>query len=193
MGQDKLRLPWGDSTVIESLLAAWRASRVTEIVVVARADQTELHGLCRDASIVTPEVPPPEMKDSVLAGLRHIQDTFAPSDQDVWLLAPADMPQLDSNVIDQLLAAHDPQASAIIVPVCNGKRGHPVLFPWQCATAVEQLANDQGVNALLQQLPVRELECEATEIHADIDTPDDYETLRATSDFHAETQRRKEE
>ncbi|MBI2479660.1 MAG: NTP transferase domain-containing protein, partial [Planctomycetia bacterium] len=94
MGHDKLLLPWGDSTVIESLLASWRASGVDEIIVVMRQDQTELQSLCSGATIVTPEIPPPEMKDSVLAALDHIRKAIAPAGSDVWLLAPADMPQL---------------------------------------------------------------------------------------------------
>lgn len=182
MGQDKLRLPWGDSTVLGSLLTAWKASHVTEVVVVARREHPELLAFCTDVTVVTPETDPPEMKDSVLIALDHIRATFVPKDADVWLLAPADMPQLDSNVVDQLLSAHDVSSPEIIVPICRGKRGHPVLFPWQCAAAVGQLADDQGVNALLQKFPVREVRCSASDIHGDLDTPEDYERLREKHD-----------
>ena len=178
MGQDKLLLPWGDVAVIESLLASWRASGVDEIVVVMRRDQTELQTLCSDATIVTPEVAPPEMKDSVLAALEHIREAFAPDDSDVWLLAPADMPKLDPAVVNQILTAHDPASPAIIVPTSDGKRGHPVLFPWAFASSVESLSKTEGVNALLERLPVRKLECSGASIHGDLDTPDDYERLR---------------
>ena len=178
MGQDKLLLPWGDATVIESLLAAWQRSGVDEIVVVLRQDQTELQTLCRAATIVTPAIAPPEMKDSVLAALNHIRKVFSPEDRDVWLLSPADMPQLDAKVVRQILAAHDPASRAIIVPVSDGKRGHPVLFPWPFAPAVESLADDEGVNALLEQFPVHEVNCGDSGIYQDLDTPDDYERLR---------------
>jgi len=114
MGQDKLLLPWGGSTVIESLLASWRTSDVDEVVVVMRQDQTELQALCRDVTIVTPPVAPPEMKDSVLAALDHIREAFAPEERDVWLLSPADMPQFDPAVVNELLAAHEPASPAII-------------------------------------------------------------------------------
>lgn len=178
MKQDKLLLPWGESTVIESLLAAWRRSGVDEIVVVTRQDQVDLRELCDAATIVSPLTPPPEMKDSILAAIDHISTTFAPEDGDVWLLAPADMPQLDPNVAKQLLIAHDPASPAIIVPTSNGKRGHPVLFPWSCAAEVARLSADEGVNKLLSRFPVRELECSASTIHGDLDTPEDYQRLR---------------
>ena len=178
MGQDKLLLAWGEATVIESLLASWRASGVDQMVVVMREDQTELRALCRETTIVIPPVAPPEMKDSVLAALDRIRKAFAPEDGDVWLLAPADMPQLVPEVVKQILAAHDPAYPAIIVPVSEGRRGHPVLFPWAFASSVETLAENEGVNALLERLPVRELECNEAGIHGDLDTPDDYERLR---------------
>jgi len=182
MGQDKLLLPWGDSTVIESLLAGWLASDVDEIVVVVRRDQTELQTLCRNVTVVTPPIAPPEMKDSVLAALDHIRKAFAPADSDVWLLAPADMPQLNPAVVNELLAAHEPASPAIIVPTSDGKRGHPVLFPWAIASSVATLAENEGVNALLERFPVRTVECGGPAIHGDLDTPDDYERLRSDAD-----------
>ncbi len=178
MGRDKLLLPWGDRTVIESLLAAWQASDVDEIVVVMRQDQDELLTLCCNVTVVTPPIAPPEMKDSVHAALDHIRNAFSPCDSDVWLLAPADIPQLDSAVVNQILTAHDPAFPAIIVPTSDNKRGHPVLFPWASAASVATLAEDEGVNALLERFSVRELECGGADIHNDLDTPDDYERRR---------------
>ncbi|MCB9924700.1 MAG: NTP transferase domain-containing protein [Planctomycetaceae bacterium] len=178
MGQDKLVMPWGEATVIESQLASWRDGGVDEIVVVMRRDQVALRELCRTAIVVTPTIPPPEMKDSVLAALDDIRTKFAPDARDVWLLAPADMPQLDAQVIRQLLVAHDAARPTIIVPIRNRKRGHPVLFPWGCADEVSRLSADEGVNKLLDRFPVRELECPAASIHGDLDTPEDYRQLK---------------
>ena len=36
MGRHKLLMPFGDSTVLERVLAGWRASLLSEVVVVAR-------------------------------------------------------------------------------------------------------------------------------------------------------------
>lgn len=169
MGRDKLLLPWAESTVLGSVIAAWQASRVDEIVVVTRRDRQDIISLCgaQAVTVVTPELPPPEMKDSVLAALQHASG-------DVWLLAPADMPQLNPLIINQVLAAHDPDAPEIIAPVESGKRGHPVLFPWSLASKVASLGPDEGVNAILKGHAVREIECQHPTVHDDIDTPEDY-------------------
>jgi molybdenum cofactor cytidylyltransferase len=120
------------------------------------------------------------MKDSVAAGLAYVAEQFSPTDRDAWLLAPADMPLLSRDVIDQVVAEHSAQAEAptILAPSHGGKRGHPVLFPWPLAAEVAQLAHDEGVNTIVQRRKVRELACDDAGVLADLDTPEDYRRLR---------------
>ena len=183
MGRDKLLLPWGEATVIEAVVRAWREGGVDHVVVVTRADQQALSELCQSAgaTVVMPATAPPEMRDSVCCGLAHIREAYSPCAEDVWLLAPADMPRLSPRVIERLLEAHDRAAPAILAPIAAGKRGHPVLFPWPLADAASALAADEGVNALLERHPVREIHCDRESLHDDLDTPDDYERLSDSS------------
>ena len=51
MGRDKLLLPWGDTVVIGSLLAALSDGGVDETVVVVPPDNPELAGWLRDAGV----------------------------------------------------------------------------------------------------------------------------------------------
>jgi len=180
MGRDKLMMPWGQTTVLGALLAAWRSSHVDEVIVVTRADLAQVIATCESAgvSIVVPDQPPPEMKDSVRAALGYARAHFAPSDRDAWLLAPADMPLLNSAITNRVLAVHTPESPRIVVPVQAGKRGHPVLFPWPLAVEIDSLGADEGVNALLKNHSVLEIECDDDRIHSDLDTPEDYERLR---------------
>ena len=128
------------------------------------------------AEVVVPAVPPPDMKASVLAALQHLEGEA--TGQDVWLLAPADMPTLSPDVIKKLLQAARQSFGTILIPTANGRRGHPVLFRWPMAAAVATLAADQGVNELLRQFPVTEVPCQDEAILADVDTPEDYRRLR---------------
>lgn len=180
MGLPKLLLPWGTTTVIEQVLAAWKASRVSAVIVTAHPDDDELVSRCRaaEAEIVIVDPPPADMKASVAAGLAYLAAHHQPRPTDVWLLAPADMPLLDSRLIDRLLTAYQPSAPRVLVPSAAGRRGHPVLFPWPLAKAVEQLAADEGINALVAAAGPREIECDESAAFADLDTPDDYARLR---------------
>jgi molybdenum cofactor cytidylyltransferase len=184
MGRPKLLLPWGDSTILERVLATWRASRVDHVVVVVHPSDDEIARRCTavNAEVVRPEVPPAEMKDSVALALDRIA-AWRPGATDAWLMAPADMPGLAVRTIDELV--HHYQAAlqsvdalpSIWAPRHQGRRGHPVLFPWSMAAEVSQLAPGEGINALLARHEVRHLETDAPAID-DLDTPEDYERLR---------------
>jgi molybdenum cofactor cytidylyltransferase len=185
MGEPKLLLPMSGGTLIEQTLAVWRTSRVEKVVVVVRPDDRELANLCRScgAEVVIPPVAPPEMKDSVQYGLKHIEANFAPSAEDAWLLAPADMPNLSPRLIEALISAHDKKKSQILIPTLCGKRGHPVLFPWSIAGEVYSLSADEGLNTLRQRHEAQEVPCDSLETaggsaFSDIDTPEDYARLR---------------
>ncbi|MEX2114373.1 MAG: nucleotidyltransferase family protein [Pirellulales bacterium] len=186
MGQPKLLLPWGTSTVIEQVLAAWRSSQVDHTVMVVHPDDAELAELARacGALVVRADAPPPQMKASIRLGLAEISRRFTPADRDAWLLAPADMPALSSEVIDRLIEAHRALAAdlherpTIWAAAAGGRRGHPVLFPWSLAKEVEQLAADEGLNALVARHRVRTIEADASAVLQDLDTPEDYQRLR---------------
>ncbi len=105
MGQPKLLLPWGDATIIESVLLGWRASQVEATIVVVHRDDQQLGDICRaaGAEVVVPNEPPPEMKDSIRYGIEHVMKINAGTSPAGWLLAPADMPDLSVGVIDRVI------------------------------------------------------------------------------------------
>lgn len=181
MGRPKLLLPWGSSTVIETVISAWRAGGIERVIVVVRADDEPLAARCRAAGarVVQPIVDPPDMKTSVRHALHAARAAYAPTDDEAWLLAPADMPRLSAPLIARLLAEHDPARPQVLIPVVDGRRGHPILVPWCWATAVDELTEHEGVNTLVARLPVREILSDDPGIRVDLDTPDDYRRARS--------------
>jgi molybdenum cofactor cytidylyltransferase len=190
MGRAKLLLPWGDSTVIESVLAAWRASRVERVVVTIGPDDDELADLCSGggAEVVRAVEAPPDMKDSVLLALEHLRQSAAPSDSDAWLLSPADGVGLTAKAIDLVIDEFSNYAvshgtATIVIPAVAGRRGHPVAFPWPLAEEVGQLAGDEGINVLRRRHGAHQWDItqllgdDAERILIDLDTPQDYQRL----------------
>jgi molybdenum cofactor cytidylyltransferase len=181
MGTSKLLLPWGDSTVIARLLRQLQGL-VDSLWVLVRADdsplQRELAPL--QVHVVTAELEPTEMRDSVELLLRAIEARAAPVPEDGWLLIPADHPVVQRETLEQLLARRAMRPEAIQTPRYAGRRGHPTLFPWSAAAAVFALPRGQGVNALVRQpgAVVDEVELADEAVHWDLDTPEDYERLR---------------
>lgn len=184
MGRPKLLLPWGPTTLIEQTLAAWKQSAIAAVIVVVRPDDAELASLCRraGAEVVVPPAPPPHMRDSVQFALDHINQAHHPVDEDAWLLAPADMPNLSPAIVDHLLAAHRPDEPAILTPTLAGQRGHPVLFPWPLARQVALLSADRGINALHWQNTSRPVPCDdlaiGPKVFQDVDTQEQYDRAR---------------
>ena len=179
MGQPKLLMPWGDSTVIDHVLAAWTKSRVDEVVVVIRAsDEILAHACaCWPVNVVRSENPP-DMKASFIAGIEFLETSRNLSSRDACLFAPADIPTLSARVVNRILDAPI-ERTKITVPRFGERVGHPVLFPGTVISKIRNLSDDQGLNVLVEQLDRTEIDL-AQELHIkDIDTPDDYESLRS--------------
>ena len=178
MGRPKLLLRWGDTTVIGHMISLLSRREISQIIVVFRADDDDLHAAVvdRDVVAIQPDDPPPEMRDSVECALRRIAEEYSPQPDDGWLLIPADNPLLDSTVLDRLLAEWQAHPGRIIVPTHQGKRGHPTLFPWSLTPEVFQLPPDQGLNRILATRHdlIESIEIGSPAILIDLDTPDEY-------------------
>jgi len=183
MGSPKLLLPWRGRPLIESVLANWRASQASAIALIVHPADDELARLGRAAGVevVIPDVPPPDMKASILAGLEFIETHYAPVDEDVWLVAPADMPLLSTEAINAVLGFAEP-GGRIVIPQYQGRRGHPVRFPWKLSSEVRTLRENEGLNALVARQKVLAIDVTFPGILADVDTPEDYRRLAAGND-----------
>lgn len=185
MGQPKLLLEVNDGCLvmplIQKVIRVWGRSLPppSAIVVTIHPDDDLLARHCRDegAEVVQPAVPPPDMKASIAAALEYLQNRYAPSDQDVWLTAPADLPELARSVIEKLLQAHDRSTPQIIRPTHAGRFGHPTLLPWSTKSEVSKIPPDRGLDSLFERLPFLAVEAGPECLAADVDTPADYRRL----------------
>ena len=98
------------------------------------------------------------------------------------LIALGDMPSIQVADLKRLLAAFDAAAArAIVVPVYNGQRGNPVLWPAELFPLLMQLAGDAGARQLFASHADRiaEVTLDDAAILLDIDTPEALAELRA--------------
>jgi molybdenum cofactor cytidylyltransferase len=200
MGRPKLLLSLRGELVISRLLKVLQPPPVEDVVVVVRRSDTELAAAVKAAggTVVTPETDPPDMRSSVVEGLRSLDSRFSPADSDVWLLVPADYPLLEPAVLPELLAAWSTMQSDILLPTYHGQRGHPALFRWGLVTQINALPPDRGLNTLRDLPGIRVIEHEVTcpGVTLDLDTLDDWERLnrlvdRKCKDFESFENRRK--
>jgi molybdenum cofactor cytidylyltransferase len=185
MGQAKLLLPLAGRPLVLHTIAAWQQSKVHRVIVVVRPGDEPLAGAVRtaDVDIVIPGAPPPDMKASLQAALRHIERVYNPIETDAFLVAPADMPRLSPAIINRLIQQHETGPKLeILVPMLHGKHGHPVLFPWPLASQVHALPSIAGLDALVHDhqtrfVPSEDLVPSGEYPFADIDTPEEFHRI----------------
>jgi CTP:molybdopterin cytidylyltransferase MocA len=185
MGRPKLGLPLGDCTVLECVVRTLRAADMSHILVVVGPHVPELAPLAEGAGALVCQLgaQTPDMRATIECGLHWLEQRFHPRDEDAWLLVPADHPTLDATVVRQLVQAwRDHGDCSIIIPTHAGRRGHPTLIGWQHVPGLRRHPSCEGLNTYLRQYSAQTLElpvsCAAV-LH-DLDTPEDYESLRAT-------------
>jgi len=181
MGTHKLLLAWEDATVMDHVLSVWTASRVKRVVVIVRQHDSALREICQrwsDIDLVVAQNDPEDMKASIQLGLTHIAKHHQPHECDRWLVAPADLPTLNTSLIDQLVGASQ-ETDSIVVPRYGDRRGHPISFPWSLATQAFELGDIEGIDVLIKSHPGRFLHLPAADRPGDIDTPDEYSRLQA--------------
>jgi CTP:molybdopterin cytidylyltransferase MocA len=182
MGRPKLSLPLHGRTIIECVVTALREGGVDRVLVVVGPHAADVGSLAEaaGAQVWHLRAETPDMRATVEIGLTVIEQRWRPEPSEPWLLVPADHPTLHSRIVQQLLREYDQRGEAsIVVPVCEGKRGHPAVLAWQHVEGIRRHAAGEGLNTYLrQQAPAtREVVVASPEILRDLDTPEDYERL----------------
>jgi len=114
------------------------------------------------------------LSTSLKAGLSAL-----PADVNAAIICLADMPLVDSALLDQLITSFDPGKGALIVlPTIEGKRGNPVLWSRRFFGDLMAIEGDVGARHLIGRYPeaVAELPVASRAAFLDVDTP---EALRA--------------
>jgi molybdenum cofactor cytidylyltransferase len=117
------------------------------------------------------------LSTSLKAGLAAL-----PADVDGAIVCLGDMPQVRAALIDQLIAAFDPERGALVViPTIKGQRGNPVVWSRRFFPDLMAVEGDVGARHLIDRYPEAVAEVPLSEKAAliDVDTPEALESLKA--------------
>lgn len=183
MGQPKLALPLGDSSVLQHVIRQLLDGGVNHVVVVIGKHVPELKSLASStgADTIVLENSSPDMRTTVEYGFRWLQDTYEPRPTDACILAPGDRPAFDKHVVHQLCTAYCSQSTrSLVVPTYQGVRGHPSLIAWRHVLGIRSLPGDRGINAYFRSNAPDVLEVPVSNegVLLNLDTPEDYAQLR---------------
>jgi molybdenum cofactor cytidylyltransferase len=171
MGREKILLPFGRSTLLETILETLAAAGVAGVVAVLRPDLPEAADLARQsgARVVFNPHPEEEMLESIRLGLREIS-----SDVAAVFIWPADHPAVSTGTVQMLARFADPALA--LIPSWRSRRGHPALVGRQLLPAIEEIPPGEGLRHLWRTKSdaVVEIAVEDPGVVQNVDTPEDY-------------------
>lgn len=178
-GGSKLLLVWKGKPLVRWAAEALTEGGLSPIVAVAGGDPealaTALEGLPLHL------VPNPRHAEGM--GTSLAAGVFALGvDVEAAAVALGDMPLLAAATVRRLAAAFLAADRSIAVPLCHGRRGHPVLFDLRRhRPGLLGLRADEGARSLLTAYPDEILEVPVNDegVLLDVDAPEDYQALEA--------------
>ena len=173
MGRLKALLPFGEGSIISRCVDNMLAAGATTVVVVTghRAEEIEAHLEGRGCVFVrNPDYAHNQMFDSVCLGLKALAGRV-----ERVLISPVDVPAVKGGTLEKLISGE----GNFIVPVCDGKRGHPILLDASLIPAIISHNGEGGLRGALEAAGVTatEVSCDDPGCLMDADTPEAYEKL----------------
>jgi molybdenum cofactor cytidylyltransferase len=181
MGQPKLCLTWGETTILGHLLDQWREAGAENILVVhapgenpvtRELDRLGIPTNQRAANLAMKR----GMMGSVVTAARYaLQDEALTH----LVIALGDQPHLRTETLRELLRACAASPGKLVRIVHQGKPGHPLALPAPMLTELSATLSETLRDFLrLKEMPVCDLTSDDSGVLVDLDTPDDY--ARAT-------------
>ncbi|MCK4879035.1 MAG: nucleotidyltransferase family protein [Bacteroidales bacterium] len=174
MGSQKLLLPFGQSTIIETVIENVLNSSIDHVMVVLGPNHEKIQQTIGQKPVQFCHNKRHEqgMLSSVICGIRAL-----PPDAVTALIFLGDQPGIPPAVTNTVIEAYNEELYGIVIPVHNYHRGHPLLVDMKYRKEVESLDLEEGLRSLRHHFPEDVLEVEVDEpgILVDIDTREDYE------------------
>jgi len=173
MGILKQLLPLGQSTILGQTIDNFLNSKLSEIVVVVGYKAQEVTNAIgnRPVKLATNPDYQQGMGTSIAIGLSLISSKV----QGI-MIALADQPFIDRQIIDILIEAFNTGTKGIVIPVYRGRRGNPVIFNVSYKQELLALKADIGGREIIARHPedVTEVIFDTDDVVNDIDTEDKY-------------------
>lgn len=174
MGQSKMLLPWGATTVIGKVVQTLLEAGVVEPVIVTGRAFEEVHAVLAGFSVHwahNPKYETTEMLQSLQIGVHQVSEEV-----DAFLVVLGDQPQIEGSIVKAILTEVQHTSLPILIPSFQRQRGHPWLVHkslWSDLLALDEHATlRQFLNAHAAEIEY--LNVDSASVLMDLDTPEDY-------------------
>ena len=184
MGTLKQLLPWQESTILETVLGNIASCRYVddEIRVVLGAKAEKIRPVLHKHQDEIDNLKIFENRDykkgmlsSVRKGLMDLSENT-----EYIMLSLVDQPLITKEIYDQVLTELFQKRPEIMVPVTDGKRGHPLIFSVDYLDEVFKLPGPGGLRRLLDNNPedIYHFPIDDERILIDLDYIEEYKEYR---------------
>jgi molybdenum cofactor cytidylyltransferase len=178
MGQPKMLLPWGETTVLGQVVATFTTAGLAELLVVTGGARPQVEalvaGLAKEFPVrpaFNPDYARGEMLSSIQAGLAAL----GPGPR-AALVGLGDQPQVRVGVVRRICAAFVETGAPLIIPSFENRRGHPWLLArplWEEFLVLPATTTPRDfLQAHANEISY--LGVEDDSILRDVDTPEEY-------------------
>ncbi len=173
MGTQKLLLPVEGKTMVEKVIENILNSGINNVLVVLGANPDEITEALKSWPVRTVwnENFREGMHTSVISGVKSL-----PVNAGATLIFLGDQPFIPVNAVQKVVEAWKNSEKGIVIPLFNGKRGHPPLYDLKYRDELSNLDPEVGLKSVARkfQEDIFEVETFCPEIVRDIDTKSDY-------------------
>ncbi len=175
MGQPKMLLPWGETTVLKHVIGTLFAAGLEEILVISGGEhakvEAEISGMARVRAAFNPEHEHGEMLSSIQHGLREMK-----AEAEAALICLGDQPQIEERSVRLVCEELSKSRASLIVPSYRMRRGHPWIMARKWWNEFLELRAPQTPRDFLNAHSgeIHYVNMDTPGIIEDLDTPEDY-------------------
>jgi len=173
MGEPKMLMPWGKSTVLQTVISTFQTSGINDILVVTGGAHQQVESLIGQTvqTIFNEDYEKGEMLSSIQLGLSAKMNEASAA-----LICLGDQPQVTERSVRSVCDAFMKNKSPIVVPSYEMHRGHPWLLARPLWDELLQMKSPRTPRDFLKKhtRKIHYVIVDTASVIEDLDTPEDY-------------------
>jgi molybdenum cofactor cytidylyltransferase len=173
MGEPKMLMPWGRSTVLQTVISTFQAADVRDILLVTGGAREQVERLVgKTVQTIYNE----DYKKSGMLGSIQLGLTAKMREASAALICLGDQPQVEEGSVRSVCDTFLKTRSSLVVPSYQKQRGHPWLVARALWDEILLMREPDTMRNFLNKhkSEIQYVESSTPTILQDVDTPEDY-------------------
>jgi molybdenum cofactor cytidylyltransferase len=173
MGEPKMLMPWGKSTVLQTVISTFQTAGLNDILVVTGGARQQVESLIGKTvqTIFNDGYEKGEMLSSIQIGL-----SAKMREASAALICLGDQPQVNERTVRSICDTFLKNKSQIVVPSYQMQRGHPWLVARPLWDEILEMKSPRTLRDFLKKhaRKIHYVTVDTPSVIEDLDTPEDY-------------------